>query len=141
MSRSDEESVQSGEPHPVDVYVGGRVRMRRLEIGMSQQALGDAIGVTFQQMQKYERGANRISASRLWAMSVTLGAPVSYFFLGLDAEKPGPDAAPANEETASLLKLLSDRMGFELARAFLAIPSGPVRHALVELMRTLAKAG
>src|SRR5256885_4646469 len=69
-----------GKPNPVDVHVGARVRLRRTLLGMSQEKLGDAIGLTFQQVQKYERGANRIGASRLYDLSRVLDVPVSYFF-------------------------------------------------------------
>ena len=67
-------------PNPVDVHVGGRVRMRRILIGLSQEKLGEQLGLTFQQVQKYEKGSNRISASRLWQMAKILGVPVSFFF-------------------------------------------------------------
>lgn len=70
------------DPHPVDVHVGQRVRERRVLLGMSQQKLGEALGITFQQVQKYERGANRISSSRLFCLSETLDVPISYFFEG-----------------------------------------------------------
>ena len=72
--------MPSGKPNPVDVHVGGRVRLRRTLLGMSQEKLGEAIGLTFQQVQKYERGANRIGASRLWDLSRVLDCPMSYFF-------------------------------------------------------------
>src|SRR5579883_2782253 len=76
---------KSDKPNPVDVHVGARVRLRRTLLGMSQEKLGEAIGLTFQQVQKYERGANRIGASRLWDMSRILNCPISYFFEEIDA--------------------------------------------------------
>lgn len=78
-------------PHPVDVFVGRKLRMRRTIMGMSQSELGDAIGISFQQVQKYERGANRISASKLWDFSIALGVTPAYFFDGF-----------SNEETAEV---------------------------------------
>src|SRR5438046_1464424 len=72
--------LSSGEPNPVDVHVGNRLRLRRTLLGISQEKLGEAIGLTFQQVQKYERGANRIGASRLWDLSLVLNCPVSYFY-------------------------------------------------------------
>ena len=72
--------LSSGEPNPVDVHVGQRARMRRLSLGMSQERLGSVLGITFQQVQKYERGANRIGASRLWDLSLVLKCPVSFFY-------------------------------------------------------------
>ncbi|MGB1026977.1 MAG: helix-turn-helix domain-containing protein, partial [Rhodospirillaceae bacterium] len=77
--RSSRGRTPSGKPNPVDVHVGSRVRLRRTLLGMSQEKLGEAIGLTFQQVQKYERGANRIGASRLWDLSRVLDVPMSYF--------------------------------------------------------------
>jgi len=84
----------SGIPHPVDVHVGKRIRMRRLLLGMNQETLADALGLTFQQVQKYEGGANRVSASRLLQMAEKLSVPVSYFF----ADLPTPGAVVSVEE-------------------------------------------
>src|SRR5262245_39091705 len=80
VQRSTRGRMPSGKPNPVDVHVGSRVRLRRTLLGMSQEKLGEAIGLTFQQVQKYERGANRIGASRLWDLSRVLDVPVAYFF-------------------------------------------------------------
>src|SRR5579862_1779426 len=78
--RSGRGRTPSGKPNPIDVHVGSRVRLRRTLLGMSQEKLGEAIGLTFQQVQKYERGANRVGASRLYDLSQVLDVPVSYFF-------------------------------------------------------------
>ncbi|TNM59892.1 helix-turn-helix domain-containing protein [Aliirhizobium smilacinae] len=83
MSRDD--TTQDG-PHPVDIYVGQRVRMRRNQLGMSQSTLGDGLGLTFQQVQKYERGANRISTSKLYEIATVLSVPITYFFEDLTLE-------------------------------------------------------
>ena len=89
--------VKTGKPNPVDVHVGSRVRLRRTMLGMSQEKLGEAIGLTFQQVQKYERGANRIGASRLHDLSCVLDVPVAYFFeeYGDGAGSAGADAIGA----------------------------------------------
>jgi len=84
--RSVRGRMPSGKPNPVDVYVGNRVKHRRMGLGMSQEQLGVALGVTFQQVQKYERGANRIGASRLWDLSRVLECPVSYFYDDMDEQ-------------------------------------------------------
>src|SRR6195952_1505577 len=80
-------------PHPVDLHVGARIRMRRKVLGVSQEKLADELGLTFQQVQKYERGANRVSASKLYEIARSLSAPISYFFDGLSDPQAGPDVA------------------------------------------------
>lgn len=96
-------------PSNIDIHVGARVRQRRTLLGMSQSMLGDAIGLTFQQVQKYERGANRIGASRLWDISLALGVPVAFFFEELDASSakqaaPMPDSQMDRRETLELVR-------------------------------------
>src|SRR3954468_15891485 len=95
--RSTRGRMPSGKPNPVDVHVGARVRLRRTLLGMSQEKLGEAIGLTFQQVQKYERGANRIGASRLWDLSRVLDCPMSFFFEDMPAD---PDSIPTSEGSA-----------------------------------------
>ena len=114
---------------PVDVAVGARIRLLRKLKGLSQQALAEAAGVTFQQIQKYERGANRVSASMLARIAETLRAPVAELF-GDDSE-----AASAVDEVAALL---AQPGAIELLRAFSALPRGAPRAALVDFVRTLA---
>ncbi|HZS84839.1 MAG TPA: helix-turn-helix transcriptional regulator [Stellaceae bacterium] len=126
-------------PNPTDIHVGARVRLRRTLLGMSQEKLGDAIGLTFQQVQKYERGANRIGASRLYELSQVLDVPVSFFFedlAGLNAPgRPGL-AEPAGEyESDPMLK----RETLELVRAYYKIPDSHVRRRFFELAKALAK--
>ena len=84
--RASRGRTPSGKPNPIDVHVGNRVRLRRTRLGMSQERLGEALGLTFQQVQKYERGANRVGASRLYDLSRVLEVPVSYFFDDMDDE-------------------------------------------------------
>lgn len=118
--------------HPTDVHIGRRIRERRITLGISQSALADKLGITFQQVQKYERGSNRVSGSRLWDISTVLGVDVSYFFDGLGRDKD--NAAATIEEEAPL-----SRQSLELARAFNQIPEGQIKTQIVKLVKTLAK--
>lgn len=117
--------------HPVDLHVGKRLRHRRWMIGMTQQQLANAVGIKFQQIQKYESGANRVSASRLWDLSQALSVPVSFFFEGLD-DRSGADAAD------DMLKpdLLGDKETLELVRAYYSLDEIP-RRRLLELTKAL----
>src|SRR5579864_5254245 len=122
-ARSTRGRMPSGKPNPVDVHVGGRVRLRRTLLGMSQEKLGEAIGLTFQQVQKYERGANRIGASRLWDLSRVLDCPVSFFFDDVDPVRapaiPGGFAEPPAEGFDS--DPLRRRETVELVDAYYAV--------------------
>ncbi|HEY8614734.1 helix-turn-helix transcriptional regulator [Phenylobacterium sp.] len=115
---------------PVDVAVGARIRLLRKVRGLSQQALAEAAGVTFQQIQKYERGANRVSASMLSRIAKTLGAPVSEMFGEVGA------ASGAIDEVAALL---AEPGALELLKAYSHLPKGPPRSALVDFVRTLGE--
>jgi transcriptional regulator with XRE-family HTH domain len=120
----------------VDRFIGARVRTRRMLAGMSQGKLGEALGITFQQIQKYEKGTNRISVSRLHQMADVLGVPVGYFYEGAPREDPGGglgESARASYET----DFLSTTDGFKLMRAFLAIKDSRVRRKLVDLAKAL----
>ena len=119
-------------PNPVDKYVGSRVRMRRIMLGMSQEKLGEALGLTFQQVQKYEKGTNRIGASRLHAMARVLGVPVTYFF-------PAPDPDQPMAKPTEVLNLLSIPGAVDLLRDYAAISDRLARKALVVMARTLAR--
>jgi transcriptional regulator with XRE-family HTH domain len=123
------------EPHPVDRQVGLRIRMRRRELGISQEKLAEALGLTFQQVQKYERAANRVSASRLFDIACALNTSVSYFFDGFlsneDAEKLGAADLAVHD-------LLFTADGVELANLFTKLPRGRVRRGLLDLMRAMA---
>ena len=123
-------------PHPVDVHVGRAVRWRRKLRGLSQQALAERIGLTFQQVQKYETGANRISASALHAISGALEVPIAFFFDGLPETVAGaPDA-----EASLTARMLGAPGGLALAEAWLDLPPGPLRHRLAALVQTTAAA-
>jgi len=120
--------------HPVDVHVGKRVRHRRWMVGMTQQQLAEKVGIKFQQIQKYETGMNRVSASRLWDISYALGVPVSFFFDGLSEAE---DAAGASQETTLPSDILADKEALELVRSYYAIPENQ-RKRLFELARVLS---
>jgi transcriptional regulator with XRE-family HTH domain len=125
-------------PNSVDKYVGNRVRMRRLMLGLTQEKLGAKLGVTFQQLQKYEKGVNRISASRLQAMSHILQLPMSFFFdgapqmvgrVGKGAEAPSP---------AYVSDFLANSDGLKLVRAFMQIADAELRRCLVRFAEAIA---
>ncbi|MEQ1647629.1 MAG: helix-turn-helix transcriptional regulator [Hyphomicrobiaceae bacterium] len=148
MARADEihdeevEEKGSRRPNPIDIHVGGRVRFRRMLLGMSQEKLGEALGLTFQQVQKYEKGVNRVGASRLYDLSQVLQVPIQFFYeeapisieqghtqSGAFAERPG--------ET-QILEFLNTRDGLELNRAFVRIQDPKTRRAVVDLVRAMA---
>ena len=123
-------------PSSVDVHVGGRVRVRRRLINMTQESLADLIEVTFQQVQKYERGTNRISASKLFGIAEALEVPISYFFDGLDETAGERPAGEGSEQT--IQSFLRTSEGLELARLFPKIARGPLRRRILELVRAAA---
>jgi len=122
-------------PNPIDRHVGLRIRMRRKELGISQERLAESIGLTFQQVQKYERAANRVSASKLWEMARALSTTISYFYDGLGdvLETPG-----SNVPRETLQDFLLTPEGMELAAAFPKIPTGRVRRRMLDLVRAMA---
>lgn len=122
-------------PNPIDVHVGRRVRMRRAELKVSQQTLAEQLDVSFQQVQKYERGSNRVSASKLFEISRALEVPISYFFEGL-SDAPGDNYARAYGRVIE--ELMAEPNGPQLAEAFLAIRRRSVRKELTNLVRALA---
>lgn len=131
-------TVAEDGPRPVDVHVGNRVRLRRTLLGMSQEALGKAVGLTFQQIQKYERGANRIGASRLYEFARILDIPVSYFFEEMTDELRGADADDRDVEVATDDDPLSERETLELVRAYYRIKDKAKRDALFQMINTMA---
>ena len=114
--------------HSIDFHVGQRVCQRRRTVGMTLQELGDRVGIRFQQIQKYETGANRISASRMWDIAAVMEVPVSFFFEGLDGQ--APDTGEARGD------ILTDKEALELLRAYYAIPENQ-RRRLFDLARVL----
>ena len=136
---------RTGIPNPIDVHVGSRVRLRRTLLGLSQEKLGEALGLTFQQVQKYERGANRIGASRLFDLSCVLDVPISFFYddISSDTSAKSPrnivglaDQAVEPFEPDPLAK----RETLELVRAYYRIKEPAVRKRILELTKALANA-
>jgi transcriptional regulator with XRE-family HTH domain len=137
------EQAAKKSPNPVDLHVGTKVRMRRILLGMTQGKLGEALGLTFQQVQKYEKGTNRISASRLQQISATLQVPPSFFFSGApsidDAADEGADTSVCDAPRASdLLDSIATVEGVRLNKAFARITDAKVRKCIIDLVTTLA---
>ncbi len=125
-------------PNPIDIHVGSRVRLRRTMLGMSQEKLGESLGITFQQIQKYEKGTNRVGASRLQQIARVLNTPVSFFF----EDAPGGNGAPAGgfaeDDSANyVVDFLSSNEGLQLNRAFIRIKDPKVRRRIVDMVKTL----
>ncbi len=116
--------------HPVDAHVGKRIRHRRWMVGMTQQKLAEKVGIKFQQIQKYETGMNRVSASRLWDIADALEVPVSFFFEGLNGQEALDTSSVPGD-------ILADREALELVRSYYAIPEAQ-RRQLFELARVLS---
>jgi transcriptional regulator with XRE-family HTH domain len=137
---------KSDKPNPIDVHVGSRVRLRRTLLGMSQEKLGEAIGLTFQQVQKYERGANRIGASRLYDLSRVLDVPVSFFFDDINPEAAAAALAATGagdgEDSAQRYEPdpMMRRETLELVRAYYRIPDSQIRRRLFDLTKAIANA-
>ncbi len=133
-----------GNPNPVDVHVGGRIRLRRTLLGMSQERLGDALGLTFQQVQKYERGTNRVGASRLWDLSRVLDVPVSFFYDDMtdDVADHSPRLISGLAEEPDVVEAdpLTKRETLELVRAYYRIQDPTVRKRVFDLAKALAAA-
>jgi transcriptional regulator with XRE-family HTH domain len=136
---------KSGGPNPIDVHVGARLRLRRTLLGMSQEKLGHALGLTFQQVQKYERGANRIGASRLYDLSRVLDVPVSFFFEEMAPGLAGPPAKGEHKpkgmtesESAYQAEPMMKRETLELVRAYLKIADAQLRRRVFELAKAIA---
>jgi transcriptional regulator with XRE-family HTH domain len=127
--------------NPIDKHVGERVRMRRMLIGMSQERLGEHLGLTFQQVQKYEKGVNRIGASRLFDLAHVLGVPIQFFYENMPASVSGLVAAPGMAEPGSesyVADFLSSRDSVELNKAFARITDPRVRRSIVDMVKSVA---
>ena len=122
---------------PVDLHVGTRIRMRRQLMNMSQEKLGNSLGVTFQQVQKYERGTNRVGASRLWDISRILDVPISFFYDGLDNDFEYVQAAEG-DQMPIVYDFINSSDGVALAKAVSKIKNKAVRRQILELARSLA---
>ncbi len=127
-------------PHPIDVHVGARVKLRRLILGMSQEALGKSLGLTFQQIQKYEKGVNRIGASRIFELSRLLDVPIQYFYD--DYGDAGVVSAPGfaeNDVGENFMQLVSSPEGVELCRHYAEIKDPKVKKRVLDLVKTIAE--
>jgi transcriptional regulator with XRE-family HTH domain len=124
----------SKKANPIDAQVGNRVRIRRMLMGMSQERLGDTLGLTFQQIQKYEKGINRIGAGRLFEIARILGVPIDYFYDGVSAaaEEPG-------EGTPPVMEFVSSGEGLQLSLAFMKIRDPKVRKRVLDLVKSLSE--
>jgi transcriptional regulator with XRE-family HTH domain len=145
--KSSRGRTPSGKPNPIDIHVGARVRLRRTLLGMSQEKLGEALGLTFQQVQKYERGANRVGASRLFDLSRVLDVPVSFFFddMSDDVKKQAPalliaDGGLEEPQGEYVADPMARRETLELVRAYYRITDPSVRKRVYELAKALADA-
>jgi len=126
-------------PNPTDMHVGSRIRLRRNMLGMSQERLGENLGITFQQIQKYEKGTNRVGASRLQAIANILGVPVAFFFDGLPGDEGSGRVGFAEDSAAtSALEFCTSAEGLQLTRAFVRISDQRVRRRIIDLVKTLA---
>lgn len=126
-------------PNPIDVHVGGRIRLRRNMLGMSQEKLGENLGITFQQIQKYEKGTNRVGASRLQAIASVLKTPVAFFFDGAPDQEGGQSSGFAEDSSTSyVVDFLNTAEGIQLNRAFVKISDPKVRRKVVDLVKALA---
>jgi len=141
VDAADADEKGSRRPNPIDVHVGSRVRFRRMLLGMSQEKLGEKLGLTFQQIQKYEKGINRIGASRLFDLAQVLGVPVQFFYEEAPTTEPPQILAGGFAEKPaenSIVEFLRSRDGLELNKAFVRISDAKARRAIVDLVRSLA---
>jgi len=122
--------------NPVDAHVGYRVRLRRMLIGMSQERLGELLGLTFQQVQKYERGINRIGAGRLFEVAEILGVPINFFYEGIDGIQASSETNGG--QPSAVMDFLSSSEGIQLSTAFMSIKDVKVRRRILDLVRTIS---
>ncbi|MGL4637379.1 MAG: helix-turn-helix domain-containing protein [Beijerinckiaceae bacterium] len=125
-------------PNPIDIHVGARVRMRRILAGLSQEKLGDALGITFQQIQKYEKGTNRIGASRLQEAAKVLGVSVNFFFEGVSADIAMAQGFSEPESSGYAADFLDSNEGKQLVNAFLRIKEPKLRKKILDLVEAMA---
>jgi transcriptional regulator with XRE-family HTH domain len=130
--------VPKKQANSIDAQVGNRVRLRRMLVGMSQEKLGELLGLTFQQVQKYEKGVNRIGAGRLYHVGQILGVPVSYFYEDVMEQGPANSAVANDRATPSAVEFLSSSEGMQLTLAFMRIREPKVRRRVIDLVKTLA---
>jgi transcriptional regulator with XRE-family HTH domain len=126
-------------PHPIDIHVGGRVRLRRTMLGMSQDKLADSLGLTFQQIQKYEKGVNRIGASRMYEIANVLEVPIQYFYEDFGAG--GRAAGFAEGDDGAFMQLINSPEGIQLCRHFADIKDPKIRKRVIDLVRSISEGG
>jgi transcriptional regulator with XRE-family HTH domain len=131
-------AVPKKQANPIDAQVGSRVRLRRMLVGMSQEKLGEMLGLTFQQVQKYEKGVNRIGAGRLYQMAHILGVPISYFYEDVANAAPQPADAANDHAAPPVMEFLSSGEGLQLALAFMRIRESKVRKRVIDLVKSLS---
>lgn len=142
VDESEGDERNSRRANAIDIHVGSRVRLRRMVLGMSQEKLGEQLGLTFQQVQKYEKGVNRIGAGRLFDLSHVLGVPIQFFFeeapaYQIEGSSHGGFAEKSPGEN-DLVDFMATREGLELNKAFVRVSDARVRRSLIELIRSLA---
>lgn len=126
-------------PNPIDAHVGGRIRMRRNMLGMSQEKLGESLGITFQQIQKYEKGTNRVGASRLQAIASIMEVPPAFFFENAPTDEHTPIGGLSEDSSmTSVMEFCSSAEGIQLNRAFVRIGDPKVRRRILELVKSLS---
>jgi transcriptional regulator with XRE-family HTH domain len=132
--------VPKKQANPIDIQVGNRVRIRRMLIGMSQERLGDLLGLTFQQVQKYEKGVNRIGAGRLFEVARILNVPIDFFYEGLDKDLAGqPGMREPDGAAPPVMEFVSSGEGLQLSLAFMKIKDAKVRKRVLDLVKSLAE--
>ncbi|MGU3574200.1 helix-turn-helix domain-containing protein [Brucellaceae bacterium C25G] len=124
-------------PNPIDIHVGSRIRLRRNMLGFSQEKLGESLGITFQQIQKYEKGTNRVGASRLQAISSILNVPVSFFFEDAPGSEPQPAGFAEDNDSSYIVDFMNSNEGVQLTRAFTKITDPKIRRKIIDLVKTL----
>ena len=125
------------QPNPIDAQVGNRVRLRRMLVGMSQERLGELLGLTFQQVQKYEKGVNRIGAGRLFEVSRILGVTIEYFYEGVNSQLAG--GFTEGGSSPPVMEFVSSGEGLQLSLAFMKIKDGKLRKRVLDLVKQLAE--
>ena len=132
-------TVPKKQANPIDIQVGNRVRIRRMLIGMSQERLGDLLGLTFQQVQKYEKGVNRIGAGRLFEVSRILNVPIDFFYEGVEGQLAGQPGMAEPEGAPPVMEFVSSGEGLQLSLAFMKIKDAKVRKRVLDLVKSLAQ--
>ena len=129
-----------GDRHPVDIHVGSRVKLRRMILGLSQESLGKSLGLTFQQIQKYEKGVNRIGASRIFEMAKLLNVPVQFFYDEMDGDRGAATGfAEEADSGGALMELVNSPEGVQLCRYFSSIKDAEVKKRVLDLVKSIAE--